>query len=108
MSSIVFPCGTETSSAAPSKAPSGMAIRSASAEAARAALPPQPDTRRLQIVTSGMIASGCGRVIGPLDERQAGDDLRRIVALERAPPGAAAPGRRHQAEIAFRRADIRD
>jgi hypothetical protein len=49
-----------------------------------------------------------GRMIGALDEGQAGDDLRRIVAFERAPPGAAGSGRRHEAEIAVRLADLGD
>src|SRR5262249_41772277 len=63
MSSTVFPCGTEASRAAPSKLPSGIAISSPRVEAARAALPVQPDTFMLHMATSRTIASGCGRAI---------------------------------------------
>ena len=46
-----------------------------------------------------------GRMIRPLDEGQARDDLRRIVALECAPPGADARRRRDEPEVALRPAD---
>jgi hypothetical protein len=42
------------------------------------------------------------RMILALDERQPGDDLRRVVRFERGPPGAVGRARRHrnEAEVA--------
>ena len=61
MAAKVCSCGTEMSSAAPSKARSGTAITSASAASARAGPAPQPATRTLHISTSFTIASGAPR-----------------------------------------------
>ena len=46
-------------------------------------------------------------MIGPLDERQACDDFRRVLAYKPHPPGAVAqrPGGAHHAEIALRGGD---
>ncbi len=59
--SMCPPCGTETSSAAPSKARSGTAITSASAPSACAAAVLQPATRTLQTSTSFTMASAAAR-----------------------------------------------
>ena len=44
-----------------------------------------------------------GRMVRPLDERQPRDDLRRLVAFQRGPPGAGARDRyrRHERQIAL-------
>ena len=55
------PAGTDTSSAAPSKAVSGTATISASEAAAAAAAAPHPETRTLQVSTSVTMASGDAR-----------------------------------------------
>ncbi len=55
------PCGTEISSAAPSKARSGTAMTSARAASACAAAVLQPATRTLQTSTSLTMASGAAR-----------------------------------------------
>ena len=107
MSSIVLPCGTETSRAAPSNAPSGIAIRSAKPAAARAAWPPQPETFRLQIVTSAIIASGCGRAIAV---RFARDGAAVVVSDIADTGGHETVGliKRDGGRAAYLRADVRD
>ena len=47
-----------------------------------------------------------GRMVGPLDEGQAGDDLRAALAGERRPPGAGVPPAR-RGRCRDRRADVR-
>src|SRR5712691_9336111 len=106
------PCGTDMSSAAPSKARSGTAITSASGPIACVAALLQPATRTLHTFTSLTMASAAARETtktgtpagwSARSTKGSRDDLRRRIELERAPPraGAGHAKGRHQAEIAL-------
>ena len=114
IAAMLPPCGTEISSAAPSKAWSGTATTSASGRqrlGGRGAPARDPHAPDLDLGHHGVVGDARqhehrqrGRMVVALHERQPGDDLGRAVELERVPPGAGAGHRegRHQAEIAGR------